>query len=37
MAGLEVGLAVPYHVIEEILAGVKAGSPADSGPGVEFA
>jgi len=37
MAGLEVGLAVPSHVIEEILAGVKAGSPADSGSGAEFA
>ena len=37
MAGLEVGLAVPSHVIEEILAGVKAGSPADPGPGAEFA
>ena len=37
MAGLEVGLAVPSHVIEEILAGVKAGSPADPGPGAKFA
>ena len=37
MAGLEVGLAVPSHVIEGILAGVNAGSPADPGPGAEFA
>ena len=36
MAGFEVGLSVPYHAIEEILAGVKAGLPADPGPGVEF-
>ena len=36
MAGFEVGLAVLYHAIEEILAGVKAGSPADPGSGVEF-
>ena len=32
MAGLEVGLAVPSNVIEEILAGVMADSPADSEP-----
>ena len=37
IAGLEVGLAVTSHVIEEILAGVNAGSPADPGLGAEFA
>jgi hypothetical protein len=37
MAGLETELAVTSHVIEEILAGVKAGSPADLGLGAEFA
>tara|TARA_B110000263_G_C14812426_1_gene286971 strand:+ start:295 stop:411 length:117 start_codon:yes stop_codon:yes gene_type:complete len=37
MAGLEVGLAVPSLVIEEMLPGVKAGSSADPGPDAEFA
>jgi hypothetical protein len=37
MAGLEVGLAVPVHVIEQILAEVKANAPGDSSPDMEFA